>query len=83
MKATGIVRNVDGVGRLVIPAEMRELFGIKKTGGALEMFVEDDCIILKKYEPSCIFCKCEENIINFKGKNICSRCAEELGATQK
>ena len=83
MKATGIVRNVDGVGRLVIPAEMRELFGIKETGGALEMFVEDDRIILKKYEPSCVFCKSEENIINFKGKNICSKCAEELGATQK
>ncbi len=80
MKATGIVRNVDGVGRFVIPSEMRKVFGIKDTGGALEMFVEDDRIILKKYEPSCIFCKCEENIINFKGKNICSKCAEELGS---
>ena len=80
MKATGIIRNVDGVGRFVIPAEMRKVFGIKETGGALEMFVEDDRIILKKYEPCCIFCKCEENIQIFKGKNVCSKCAEELGS---
>ncbi len=79
MKATGIIRNVDGVGRFVIPAEMRKVFGIKETGGALEMFVEDDRIILKKYEPTCIFCKSECDIKIYKGKNICARCAKELG----
>ncbi len=83
MKATGIVRNIDNVGRIVIPSEMREMFGIKETGGALELFVEDDKIILKKFEPTCIFCKSENDIISFSGKNVCKKCAEKLGAEVK
>ncbi len=78
MKATGIVRNVDSVGRFVLPAEMREVFGIKKTGGKLEMFVEDDKIILKKFEPTCIFCGSEEDVNVFKDKKVCKKCMREM-----
>lgn len=78
MKATGIVRNVDSVGRLVLPSELREIFGIKESGGALELYVDDDAIILKKYEPKCIFCGGNNNIKVFKDKNICSACAKEI-----
>lgn len=83
MKATGIVRNVDSVGRIVLPSELRELFGIKKTGGLLELYVEDDKIILQKYEPSCIFCKSSNDIISYMGKNVCKQCAEKLNNEQK
>ncbi len=83
MKATGIVRNVDSVGRIVLPSELREIFGIKKTGGALELFVEDDKIILKKYEPSCIFCKDDTDIISYMDKNVCKKCAKKLGSQKK
>lgn len=78
MKATGIVRNVDSVGRFVLPAELREVFGIKKTGGKLEMFVDDDTIVLKKFEPTCIFCGGEDDIIVFKGKKICKSCIKAM-----
>ena len=55
MKATGIVRRVDKLGRIVIPVELREVMDIKIKDG-VEIFTEDNTIILKKYDPSCVFC---------------------------
>lgn len=78
MKSTGIVRKLDELGRIVIPKELRKKFDIKEKDG-LEIYVEDDKIILKKYEPSCIFCQNADNIIEYKGKNICPECAKEIG----
>ena len=77
MKATGIVRKVDELGRIVLPMELRRTFGIGKED-PLEIFVEKDMIMLKKYEPSCIFCDNADGITNVKGKNICRKCLDEL-----
>lgn len=55
MKATGIVRKVDELGRVVLPIELRRNLDIKEKD-ALEIYVDEDKIILKKYEPACIFC---------------------------
>ena len=55
MKSTGVVRKIDELGRFVLPIELRKNLGINNRD-AVEIFVEDDKIILKKYEPSCIFC---------------------------
>ena len=82
MRSTGIVRNVDSVGRIVLPAELREVFGIKESGGVLEFFVDKDTIILKKFEPTCIFCGNEDNIIIYKDKTICKACAKQIGALE-
>ena len=65
MKSVGIVRKVDELGRIVIPVELRRN-------------TEDNCIILKKYEPSCIFCGDAKNIFQFNGKNICPECAKKI-----
>lgn len=78
MKSTGIIRKVDSAGRIVLPAELRESFGIKETGGALELFVDDGCIILKKHEPVCVFCGSDKDIEMFKGRTICKDCADEI-----
>lgn len=78
MKSTGIVRKVDELGRVVIPKELRRKFHIAEKDG-LEIYVEDDRIILKKYEPSCTFCENAENLIDYKGKSVCPECARELG----
>ena len=77
MKSTGIVRKVDELGRIVIPIELRRTLdiGIKDS---LEIYVEDDQIILKKYMPACSFCNNASDIQQFKGKNICSECLTEL-----
>lgn len=79
MKSTGIIRKVDELGRVVIPKELRKKFGIEEKDG-LEIYVEDDRIILKKYEPACIFCGTEDNVFDFHGKNVCPACAKQLGS---
>lgn len=78
MKSTGIVRNVDELGRIVLPIELRRTMNIE-VKDALEIYVDGDQIVLKKYEPSCIFCGNAKDIVHFKGKNVCSACAHELG----
>lgn len=78
MKTTGIVRKVDELGRLVIPVELRRTLMIGEKD-ALEIFVEDDVVILKKYEPACIFCGQAKDVTNLKGKNICQSCISEIG----
>ncbi|CAB1239997.1 putative transcriptional regulator for transition state genes (AbrB-SurF) [Ruminococcaceae bacterium BL-4] len=50
MKATGVVRHIDNLGRIVIPKELRNTRGIKD-GAPIEIFVDGDCIVLRKYEP--------------------------------
>jgi transcriptional pleiotropic regulator of transition state genes len=77
MKSTGIVRKVDELGRVVIPIELRRTLDIAEKD-ALEIYVEGEQIILKKYEPACIFCGQAKGITNFKGKNICPDCIKEL-----
>ncbi len=77
MKSTGVVRKVDELGRIVIPIELRRTMGIEEKD-ALEIYVDSDKIILKKYEPACIFCGNAEEVINYKGKNLCRSCLTEL-----
>ena len=73
MKATGIVRKIDELGRIVLPIELRRTMNIA-VKDSLEIFVDGDSIILKKYSPSCIFCGQTEGILTFKGKNVCADC---------
>lgn len=77
MKSTGIVRKVDQLGRIVLPIELRNTMDISEKD-ALEIYVDGNQIILKKYEPSCIFCGNAKNVENFKGRNICADCLKEL-----
>lgn len=77
MKSTGIVRKVDELGRVVLPIELRRTLDIEEKD-ALEIYVDGATIILKKYEPSCIFCGDAKDVNNYKGKNICPNCMKEL-----
>ncbi len=77
MKSTGIVRKVDELGRIVLPIELRRNLGIEEKD-ALEIYVEGASVILRKYQPSCIFCDNADDVVNFKGKNICRQCLKEL-----
>lgn len=78
MKATGIVRNIDSYGRFVFPSELRERLGVKENGGAFEVFVDDDAIILKKYEPACTFCGSLDGIVIYEERNICKCCVKKI-----
>ena len=77
MKSTGIVRKVDELGRIVLPIEMRRTLDIAERD-SLEIFVDEDSIILKKYQPACIFCDNTKDIISYKGKNICPDCINKI-----
>ena len=77
LKSTGIVRKVDELGRVVIPIELRRTLNIEEKD-SLEIYVDGEHIILKKYEPACIFCGNAKDITVYKGKNICPNCMSEL-----
>ena len=77
MKATGIVRKVDELGRIVLPIELRRTLNID-IKDPLEIFVDSDSIVLKKYQSACIFCGSVDDIKQVKGKNICANCVNEL-----
>lgn len=77
MLSTGIVRKVDELGRVVLPKELRNTLEIEEKG-PLEIFVDEKMIILKKYEPGCIFCGSVRDTYDYKGKNICLNCKKEF-----
>ncbi len=79
MKSLGIVRKVDELGRIVLPKELRTKFEIAERD-ALEIYTDEDKIILKKYEPSCIFCGDAKDVFMFKGRNICPACSKEIAS---
>ena len=77
MKDIGIVRNVDNLGRIVLPVELRKTLNIELRD-PLEIYVEGDSIILKKYNPTCVFCGSGEKIFVYHEKNVCEKCIDEL-----
>ena len=77
MRSIGIVRNVDELGRLVVPKEMRKALDIDYND-PVEITIEGDRIILKKHLPSCIFCEGNTDLTVFKGKKICRSCLAEM-----
>lgn len=80
MKSTGIVRRVDELGRIVLPIELRRTLDIAEKD-CLEIYMDGPAIVLKKYQPSCIFCDEARDIVIFHGKNICSKCIKEIKDT--
>ena len=77
MKSTGVVLKVDELGRIVVPIELRRTMDIA-VKDTLEIFVEGDQIILKKYHPACIFCENVKDVITYKGKLVCKDCLTAL-----
>lgn len=77
MKSTGVVRQIDQLGRIVLPIEIRKSLDIKEKD-PVEIFVDNERIILQKYYPACIFCGNVDNVVFFNGKRICADCLEEI-----
>ena len=77
MKSTGIVRKVDELGRIVLPIELRRTLDISERD-ELEIYLDDDKVILKKYEPSCIFCGSSCGLVTYHGRNVCMECIENM-----
>ena len=77
MKSTGIVRKVDELGRIVLPIELRRTMDIAEKD-ALEIYVEGENIILRKYQAACVFCGSVKNLVSYKGRNVCADCVATL-----
>ena len=77
MKTTGVIRQLDALGRVVLPIELRRTLDIN-TRDMLEILVEGESIILRKYEPDCLFCGSSRDLISYKDKMICVRCLKEM-----
>ena len=79
MKSTGIIRNVDDLGRIVIPIEYRRMLGVALRD-PMEISVEGSTVVLRKHETTCVFCGTSRKVSPFKGKTICENCRNELKA---
>lgn len=77
MKATGIVRKLDKLGRIVLPKELRRTMSIA-TGDPIEIFSNADSIVFAKYKEKCYICGNEDDLIEFKGKHVCHNCIDGL-----
>ena len=77
MKSTGIIRKVDDLGRIVLPIELRRVLDISERD-ELEIYMENDRIILQKFEPACLFCGSSRSLISYRGKNVCQDCVRKL-----
>ena len=77
MKSTGIIRKVDELGRIVLPIELRRTLDIAERD-ELEIYMENDRIILQKFEPACLFCGSSRNLISYRRKNVCQDCAKKI-----
>ena len=81
MKSTGIVRKVDELGRIVLPIELRRTLDIEEKD-SLEIYVDGSSIVLRKYQPACVFCDDATDVVNFRGKIVCQNCLKELAGLE-
>ena len=77
MKSTGIIRKVDELGRIVLPIELRRTMDIEERD-RVEIYLEGDLIIVRKFEQTCLFCGTARNLIAFKEKSACRDCIRVL-----
>ena len=80
MKSLGIIRKLDHAGRFVMPISLRRTLGLDKGDGAVEIFVDGDTVMLRRYSPACIFCKSMDDVVEFEENMICKECAKKIAA---
>lgn len=80
MKSLGMARKVDDLGRIVLPVELRRLFGIKP-GDELEISVDEGAVLLRKIEARCVFCDAIDGLRVYREKQVCALCSGALSRT--
>ena len=80
MKSLGIIRKLDHAGRFVMPISLRRTLGLDKGDGAVEIFVDGDTVMLRRYSPACIFCKSMDDVVEFEDNMICKECAKKIAS---
>ena len=77
MKSTGIVRRIDELGRVVLPVELRRTLNLE-VRDPVEIFIEGDAIVLRKYDAGCLFCGSPRELLSYRGQQICRSCLRQL-----
>jgi len=77
LKSTGIVRKVDELGRIVLPVELRRTLDIA-VHDELEIYLDEDKVVLRKFENSCLFCAANKRLVCYMGKNVCLDCVQAM-----
>lgn len=77
MKSIAVIRKVDELGRIVLPAEMRRMLDIAERD-SLEIYVDGTSVVLQKYEPTCVFCGSAQDILSYREKYVCLHCVRYL-----
>lgn len=83
MKATGMIRPVDSMGRIVIPKEIRKILQVENNRDSFEIFMEGDRIILQKYRPTCVFCDNLAESVELGGYSVCVNCIDKLNTLKE
>ncbi len=83
MKSTGMIRPVDKMGRIVIPKEIRKLLNVESERDSFEIYMENDRVILEKYQPTCIFCGNLAESVELGGYSVCIGCIDKLSALKQ
>ena len=83
MKSTGFVKIIDKMGRIVLPMEIRKVLNLTQEGSAVEIYTQDDMVVLRKYQPGCIFCHNVDNLVDYHGAKICEDCINEMSNRAK
>ena len=78
MRSVSSLRKIDELGRVVIPYDMRNMVGIQPQD-LLEIYVENGRVVVDKFQPGCIFCDEGEDLIAYRGVNVCRKCRIRLG----
>lgn len=74
----GFIREIDSVGRIVIPMQLRKELGLLDPGSKLELFCDGKQIVAKKAVKDCVFCNSNDELIELDGKYICHTCLDKL-----
>ena len=77
MKATGVVRKVDELGRIVLPSELRKTMHVS-VGDSFELFVDNNMVILKKYEPGCVLTGTMDDLIEYENRKVSKQAVKEM-----
>ena len=77
MRATGIVRKIDELGRIVLPIELRRTMDLNERD-PVEIFLDGETIVLRKFEAACVFCGGTHALVSFQGKQVCGDCLRQL-----
>ncbi len=74
----GVTRPVDKMGRVVIPKEIRKQLKVENDKDSFEIYMKGDMVVLKKYQPRCVFCKSLDDCVMYEGYTVCKECIEKL-----